>query len=671
MDIKSKNYSKYKGINILLFILCVVLFIGALVMGSFAVKGFWELSNGGITVDDILYATEYKDSQAWQREFEFKVYRLVDLVNELPRGGEEVPKYNGFYYYVTDEVFAVTNLQGFNRESIVDGKTFEKLGKSGGYLIYEDGEMKKYPKSESSKNQLVKDGDSFLELHFQYLEKPDSKIYFAFDDSFVAEKEAAFVQGRDMVKKWIVPTGVAALLALFFLILLFVMTGKKDKEGNRPFHRIDRTFSEISLAIVLACFFGGGFLFMDILYDGIRYGQKYGQYDFDMLAGLALATVLGLAVASVGLLFLLSMVRNLKAGRFIKNSAIYLLVAAIIKGIVAVYRGGSLMRKIVIITLAVCLLSATVFLAPVAAVLILIFAPRWVRKYEAIRTGVNEVKNGNLTYKIPLSGDGELESLAADINEISEASHLAVQNELKNQRLKADLISNVSHDLKTPLTSIITYVDLLKTEGLDSEDAPQYLDILDQKSQRLQKLTEDLFDAAKASSGAIPVTFETVDMLSLINQGLGEMAGQIEASGLEFIINAEKEKYPVTADGQLLWRVVENLLGNVLKYAAEGSRVYIDLTEIAGINGNKEQVVLEMKNVSKSGLNISPDELMERFKRGDESRSSEGSGLGLAIAKDLVILQNGWFEIKIDGDLFKAIVMLAKAEDNDGVKTED
>lgn len=316
------------------------------------------------------------------------------------------------------------------------------------------------------------------------------------------------------------------------------------------------------------------------------------------------------------------------------------------------------MRRVVLIALAVCILSATVFMAPVVFILILVLAPRWVRKYEEIRKGVNEVKNGNLTYKISVSGEGELDKLAADINEISAASSIAIQNELKNQRLKTDLISNVSHDLKTPLTSIITYIDLLKTEGLDSENAEQYLEVLDQKSMRLKKLTEDLFDAAKASSGAIPVRLETVDLLSLINQGLGEMAAGIEASGLDFIINAKQEKYYVRADGQLLWRVVENLLWNVLKYALPGSRVYIDLRESAGINGKDAQVFLEIKNISKTGLNINAEELMERFTRGDESRTTEGSGLGLAIAKDLVVLQNGWFEIKIDGDLFKAVVML-------------
>lgn len=215
---------------------------------------------------------------------------------------------------------------------------------------------------------------------------------------------------------------------------------------------------------------------------------------------------------------------------------------------------------------------------------------------------------------------------------------------------------------------MVSYIDLLKTEGLDSPNAPEYLDIVDQKTERLRKLTEDLFEAAKASSGAMPVNMETVDMLSLVNQSMGEMSTRIEASSLDFILNAEKDKYYVRADGQLLYRVVENLFVNVLKYAQDGSRVYIDIKEPlaeAGIPesrlSGKDIVVLEIKNISKQQLNINADELMERFKRGDDSRTTEGSGLGLAIAKDLVKLMDGWFEIAIDGDLFKARVLLSKA----------
>lgn len=278
-----------------------------------------------------------------------------------------------------------------------------------------------------------------------------------------------------------------------------------------------------------------------------------------------------------------------------------------------------------------------------------------IREYQKRDTEVNE---GNLNYKIPTEGEDELDQLAAGINRISEAASNAVDNEIKNQRMKTDLISNVSHDLKTPLTSMVTYIDLLKNEGLDSENAPKYVDILEQKTNQLQKLTEDLFEAAKASSGAIPVRMGKVDLLSLVNQGLGEMDQRMEDSGLEVIMGSPKERYLVNADGQLLWRVLENLLGNVIKYSQENTRVYINIKEIESAPGLTNMVLLEIKNISKHSLNINPSELMERFKRGDSSRTTEGSGLGLAIAKDLMKLMSGWLELDIDGDLFKARIML-------------
>jgi signal transduction histidine kinase len=242
------------------------------------------------------------------------------------------------------------------------------------------------------------------------------------------------------------------------------------------------------------------------------------------------------------------------------------------------------------------------------------------------------------------------------IDEIGSAQNIALNNELKNTRMKTELISNVSHDLRTPLTSIITYTDLLKTEGLTSENAAGYLDIIDEKSRRLQKLTDDLFEAAKASSGAINVNKEKVDLLALINQGLAEINGGFEEKELNLILKADNEHYYVEADGQLLWRVVDNLLSNVRKYALPGSRVYIDIKENDGPLAR--QTSLEVKNVSASQLNIEADELMERFMRGDEARTTDGSGLGLAIARDLVNLQGGFFDIVIDGDLFKAVTIL-------------
>jgi len=228
---------------------------------------------------------------------------------------------------------------------------------------------------------------------------------------------------------------------------------------------------------------------------------------------------------------------------------------------------------------------------------------------------------------------------------------------------------------------MVSYVDLLKTEGLESEHALEYLDIIDEKTRRLRKLTEYLFEAAKASSGSIPVHIERIEMTSIIGQALAEVEERLAASDLEVIFTDKTGSVPgegtyVMADGQLLWRVMENLLVNVSKYALPGSRVYMDLVERPAVgepgdmsdgmtNAGQEfptgRVVLEIKNMSKDRLNIDAEELMERFKRGDESRNTEGSGLGLAIAKDLVKLMDGEFGLTVDGDLLKASVSLAKA----------
>ncbi len=588
---------------------------------------------------------------------------IMDELRAFESMQKELNETEGFTYLASDGAHVLSNLpmtaQSKAAEDIADSKSFLE---EPAYFIYENDNLSKVPASFEGSNGSTSYLDKSLEARLDNYYNPELKVYFSFDESFLKAREAEFSEARTGIVQWIPMTILCALMSLILLIYLIVTTGRKDEEGNRPVFKVDQIFTELQLLIIGVLFVGGGGMFANYLLGSVNYGVSFNgnlyYYNDPLYLSIAFASIIGLFSAGFGLYFILSVVRNIKAGRFLRNSAIFIVVNALWRGLKAFYLGGSLMKKVVLITLAVCLLSATIVLTPVVAGLIIVFAPKWVKKFEEVKKGVEEVKNGNLSYKIKADGESELDELARGINEISEASNVAIQNELKNQRLKTDLISNVSHDLKTPLTSIITYIDLLKQEGMSSPDAPKYLEILDQKSLRLKKLTEDLFDAAKASSGVIPVKFEKVEMLSLINQGLGEMSDRIDTSYLEFRVNAQKEKYYVRADGQLLWRVVENLLSNVLKYAQEGSRVYIDLKEQNGKAGTVPNVILEIKNISKNELNINADELMERFKRGDESRTTEGSGLGLAIAKDLVRLQNGWFEIKIDGDLFKAVVML-------------
>lgn len=464
------------------------------------------------------------------------------------------------------------------------------------------------------------------------------------------------------MQMWLVLAIASGAIALLSLIYLVISVGERDESGKIVISRFDYIFSEVQLAGVCIIFFLGGAFFVKLVQSVLDAVYELGRYysPFDIVISAVVAVLIGLASASLGLGLGLSCLKKVKAGEFLNRSIFGLLFFSMYVG---VYKSGSPMRRIVLMLLLICILSATMFLAPVVLIMILVFAPKWVRRYEDIRHGLDEVNSGNLDYKIPVQGDDELDQLARGINKITEATSIAVQNELKNQRMKTDLISNVSHDLKTPLTSMVTYIDLLKTEGLDSERAPEYLDILQQKTERLRQLTEDLFEAAKASSGATPVHMSRVDLLSLLNQGLGELSDRVEDSSLEFLVSAEQERYFVRADGQLLWRVISNLLGNVLKYSQEHTRVYISFTRQAAESG--DLVIMEIKNISRQSLNMDPSELLERFKRGDESRSTEGSGLGLAIAKDLMKLMDGWIDIGIDGDLFKAKIMLNAAKEEE------
>ena len=240
---------------------------------------------------------------------------------------------------------------------------------------------------------------------------------------------------------------------------------------------------------------------------------------------------------------------------------------------------------------------------------------------------------------------------AEDLNAIGVGMNKAVEQRLKSERLKTELITNVSHDIKTPLTSIVNYVDLLKKEELPPA-AREYVSVLDRQSHRLKKLTEDLVEASKASTGNIAVQLEPIVVNEIIHQAVGDYDEKLAAGKLEVIVNTYEGNLMALADGRLLWRVLDNLLSNVCKYAMAGTRVYVDLGARDG------KVVLSVKNISRDPLNVSAEELMERFVRGDASRHTEGSGLGLNIARSLMDLMGGGFELYVDGDLFKAELTL-------------
>ncbi len=275
------------------------------------------------------------------------------------------------------------------------------------------------------------------------------------------------------------------------------------------------------------------------------------------------------------------------------------------------------------------------------------------RQRGRINDALRRISSGSVGYTLSEDGftGGELEA-AQSINSISDGLKTALNEQVKADRLKADLITNVSHDIKTPLTSIINYVDLIKRENIDNDKVREYIDVLDKKSARLKNLTEDLVEASKASSGNIKMEMNRIDIAELAVQAGGEFEDKFAARRLEFNLNTGEGPAYVWADGRHLWRVFENLLNNAAKYAMENTRIYAD---VKNENGS---CIFSIKNVSQNKLNISPDELTERFIRGDVSRSTEGSGLGLNIAQSLTRLMGGELVIEIDGDLYKAKVVL-------------
>ena len=269
--------------------------------------------------------------------------------------------------------------------------------------------------------------------------------------------------------------------------------------------------------------------------------------------------------------------------------------------------------------------------------------------------GIHKMNRGSLDHKIPTKHLlGSFREFAVALNTLSDSAMVAAQNQLKSERMKTELITNVSHDIKTPLTSIINYVDLLQKPHTQQEEAA-YLEVLSRQSLRLKKLIDDLMEMSKASTGNLTVDITAIDAVEAVNQALGEFSGKLEKARLVPVFSVPDEQILMQADGRLVWRVLSNVLGNAVKYAMPGTRVYIDTARVDG------QVLISIKNISAEPLNVSSEELMERFVRGDASRNTEGSGLGLNIAKSLMEVQEGQLSLLVDGDLFKVTLLFPEA----------
>ena len=592
------------------------------------------------------------DSEELRLEFE---KRITDVFGE-PNNFEKIN------YYVLWNGLEFTNCGAENAEDITQGEYFSYFMRDdkGNFdrMSSADGDMVRVP--------LLEDMDRFGN-------KTTFTISCSIKEEVVKEYKAIWEKQERIVIDTIIKTFVCAIVALLLFIYLICVCGK-NKDGEYKNMWIDNVWIEVHLAAIAGAALGAIALVIFVFEDYL-----YGNFPKNLIY-LTLGTVAAIG-SLVVITSLLSIIRNIKTHRLMETSIILRIIRWIVRLIVKIAKWIWKITKAFWLTIFRLLSKKTgvIFITAllVYTALIGLFGvflpngPFWLilgmllfgfasfliayraKDFDEIKKGVSEVRNGNVGYKIPELKCDDMRTVAENINDIAIGLDESVAAKVKAERLKTELITNVSHDLKTPITSIISYTELLsKIEDLP-EEAKDYIAVIAKKSDRLKRLTQDLFDISKVQSGNDDVVLEKLDVALLINQALGEHDNEIQSSGLPFCVEAPKELF-ISADGRKMSRVLSNLINNILKYAMKNTRVFITASEKDGM------IEMEFKNISAYPLNFNVEEITQRFVRGDESRTAEGNGLGLAIAKSYTEICNGTFDIVVDGDMFKAILKFKK-----------
>ncbi len=623
-------------------------------------------------------------------------YELCENVRksaeDLSINYEEYLSYKDYYssnnsniaYYIRKTVGK--NTEVFSNKA-VKNKDLQSLEKQlreecGAYIIYDPKNMK-YDTNTLIEEETVR----YVLKGYEYAYPEDTQILIGVKSPYAVAD--VFTQARRGFEQYspyfwqYLAVAVAGIL--LYVLLAFVLTLREGKE---------RTTGEGEKIITLKVEDKIPTEIMLLLTAGAVTITTFAVATLLKLKGLkkivAAGTVMPMIVVIAGMtalfisflisFFYYSYVRRIKAGTLWKNSLLRRLCKKAVRLSMYLYDNSSVVLRALVPALFLFFLNMLLWIFAAdnvsrklftVVLIIALFADglaiacfyKAAIDRQRILKGIKKINAGDMEHKIDVTSlHGDNLILAGEVNSIGDGIRDAVATSMKDERLKADLITNVSHDIKTPLTSIINYVDLIKRENIDNPKVKEYIEVLDTKSQRLKQLTDDLVEASKISSGNIVLQMERINLIELLNQTIGEFSEKFEQKNLTPVIRTKKSSVYVEADSRRIWRVIENLFNNIFKYALAGTRVYIDVEELKSEKGIG-QVALSVKNISANPIKVSSDELTERFIRGDESRTTEGSGLGLSIAKNLTEAMNGKFEIMVDGDLFKVVLTFPLLED--------
>lgn len=657
--------TKLTGLILHLFF-TVVLTIAVFLLASMLSKNIFELSDVG--------TEQFLDSGYYTKCIEKKCDDLSDYLRLLIKGESRTSEENRRYLQYTNEFksgesnfcywYRIGEAWYTNQPDTKEGQEFDveavlmEAKTMGNYLIYDlvDKEFG------TDINGMA---DYFFGGGNQMLWPADDMTLIIGIDTELSAEDDIYEASREyeQLHPWIkicIFCGLVSLMGwIISLVYLTLATGRRTEEEKIHLNPIDKIKTEILVA---------AFIFMMV--ELVILITKVNSEEWAVYGIIVASGTVSLVIDGLFLIFYLSMVRRMKAEMLWETSVACWLE----RGIRKVFaRQKTTVRVLLLFAghMAVCFVLAVgafYYQSMTALVVLLLFSAgecymilrKAVEQYQ-IRQGVEKIRDGALSRKIDIEQlHGEEKSLAEAINNIGEGLLHAVDDSTKNERMKADLITNVSHDIKTPLTSIINYVNLMKLEKIDNERVQGYIQILDEKSQRLRQLTADLVEASKISSGNVKLDMQVIDLVELVYQTSGEFNEKFEQKELTIVTKLPKTAVLIRADGRQLYRVIENLYNNVAKYALEKTRVYVDIAYV------EEKVVFSIKNVSEHSLareNSNAGDLTERFIRGDSSRTTEGSGLGLSIAKSLTVLMGGVFDIKVDGDLFKASITFPQYAD--------